>query len=41
VLGVVYIYIYVCHTYLKVAVEDEFKEWMGMDVAAWEGFNLR
>jgi hypothetical protein len=24
VLGVVYIY--VCHTYLKVAVEDEFKE---------------
>jgi hypothetical protein len=34
------VYIYVCHTYLKVAVEDEFKEWMGMDVAAL-GFNLR
>jgi hypothetical protein len=32
------IYMYV---YLKVAVEDEFKERIGMDVAAREACNLR
>jgi hypothetical protein len=35
--------VYICMSYISESGGGGqiFKEWMGMDAAAWEGFNLR